>query len=118
MVELLRNPASMRKVKEELNRVVGLNEEVEESDIKELPYMQAVVKERLRLHPPGPFLIPRNAMEDTNFMGFVIPKDTQILVNAWAIGRDPDAWEDPLMFKLERFFFVGRFEKEDAGGRR
>ncbi|GLT64363.1 hypothetical protein SLA2020_368630 [Shorea laevis] len=103
MAELLRNPESMRKVKEELNRVVGPNKEVEESDIEELPYMQAVVKETLRLHPPGPFLIPRNAMEDTNFMGYVIPKDTQILVNAWAIGRDPDAWEDPLMFEPERF---------------
>ncbi|RVW48180.1 Cytochrome P450 76A2 [Vitis vinifera] len=69
MTELLRNPKSMSEVEDELAR--------------------AVVKETLRLHPPIPFLIPRSAIQDTSFMGYHIPKDTQVLVNAWAIGRDP-----------------------------
>lgn len=89
MTELLRNPKSMSKVKDELARVVGADRNVEESDIDELQYLQAVVKETLRLHPPIPFLIPRSAIQDTSFMGYHIPKDTQVLVNAWAIGRDP-----------------------------
>lgn len=103
MTELLCNPESMMKAKTELARVVGPKQKVEESDIDNLPYLQAVIKETLRLHPPIPFLVPRRAMKDTDFMGFQIPKNTQVLVNAWAIGRDPDVWEDPLAFKPDRF---------------
>lgn len=103
MAELLRQPEAMRKVKEELIEVVGDNRNVEESDIEKLPYLQVVVKETLRLHPPLPLLLPRNTIQDTKFVGYDIPKDTQVLVNAWAIGRDPDSWEDPLSFKPERF---------------
>ncbi|GKV37579.1 hypothetical protein SLEP1_g45597 [Rubroshorea leprosula] len=103
MAELLRHPESMREVKEELDRVIGPNRKVEESDTENLPYLQAVIKETLRLHPAVPLMLPRNAMEERNFMGYVIPKDTQIWVNAWAIGRDPDAWEDPFSFIPERF---------------
>ncbi|KAL5716753.1 hypothetical protein ACHQM5_009877 [Ranunculus cassubicifolius] len=103
MTELLRNPEIMRKVCTELADVVGSDRMMEESDIEELPYLQAVVKETLRLHPPIPFLVPRKAVRDNNFMGYHIPKDTQVLVNAWAIGRDSDAWDDPLSFNPERF---------------
>lgn len=103
LTELLCNPESMIKVKAELVRVVGPNGNVEESDIDSLSYLQAIVKETLRLHPPIPFLVPRRAMQDTNFMGFHIPSNTKVLVNAWAIGRDPDAWDDPSSFKPERF---------------
>ncbi|KAJ9174831.1 hypothetical protein P3X46_013432 [Hevea brasiliensis] len=103
MAELLRKPEAMRKVKEELNEVVGVNRNAEESDIEKLPYLQAVLKETLRLHPPVPLLVPRNTIQDTNFMGYHTPKDTQVLVNVWAIGRDPDSWEDPLSFRPERF---------------
>ena len=93
----------MIKAKAELTQVVGANQKVEESDIDNLPYLQAIMKETLRLHPPIPFLVPRIAIRDTNFMGFDLPKNTQVLVNAWAIGRDPDVWDDPLSFKPERF---------------
>lgn len=103
MAELLCSPDSMRKAKAELAHTVGPNRKVEESDIENLPYLQAVVKETLRLHPPIPFLVPRKAIRDVDFMGYFIPKNTQVFVNAWAIGRDPDAWVDPLCFKPERF---------------
>uniref|UniRef100_A0AAT9USH7 Iridoid oxidase n=1 Tax=Mitragyna speciosa TaxID=170351 RepID=A0AAT9USH7_9GENT len=101
--ELLRNPHAFKKVREEIDRVVGVNRMVEESDMENLPYLQAVVKETLRLHPALPLLLPRNTMEDTEYMGYVIPKGTQVFVNAWAIGRDPEYWDDPLTFKPERF---------------
>ncbi|KAB2013431.1 hypothetical protein ES319_D09G156000v1 [Gossypium barbadense] len=103
MAELLRKPESMKKVKEEINRVTGPQRKVEESDIDNLPYLQAVIKETLRLHPVVPLLLPRNSMQDTDYMGYFIPKEAQIFVNVWAIGRDPETWEDPLAFKPERF---------------
>ncbi|CAI0469552.1 unnamed protein product [Linum tenue] len=76
---------------------------LEESDIDSLPFLRAVVKETFRLHPPIPLLVPRRAIRDTKFMGYDIPKDTQVFVNAWSIGRDPDQWVDPWSFKPERF---------------
>ncbi|XP_077235885.1 cytochrome P450 76A1-like [Tasmannia lanceolata] len=103
MTELLCNPGSMSKVQDELARVVGRNRKVEERDIEELRYLQAVVKETLRLHPPIPFLVPRKALKDTNLMGYTIRKDTQVFMHVWAIGRDPASWDDPLCFKPERF---------------
>lgn len=103
MAELLLNPEAMAKAKAELTRSIGPNRRLEETDIDNLPYLNAVVKETLRLHPPVPLLIPREAKNDTNFMGYSIPKKTKVLINAWAIGRDPDAWDDPLCFKPERF---------------
>nr|AYM55655.1 cytochrome p450 [Croton stellatopilosus] len=103
MTEVLCNPKSMGKAKAELTSTIGPNRKVEESDIDNLPFLQAIVKETLRLHPPIPFLVPRRAMRDTKFMGYHIPVNTQVLVNAWAIGRDPSVWDEPLRFKPERF---------------
>ncbi|KAL2544402.1 Cytochrome [Forsythia ovata] len=103
LAELLRNPETMIKAKNEISRVVGSNKKFEESDIDKLSYLQAVIKETLRLHPPVPFLVPRMATQDTNFMEYLIPKNTQVFVNVWAIGRDKEHWEEPLVFKPERF---------------
>lgn len=100
MAELLKNPNSLSKLKAELNQITR---PVEEKDLGDLKYLQAVVKEVMRLHPSLPLLMPRNATEDTEFMGYVIPKDTIVLVNAWGIHRDPDSWEEPLSFRPERF---------------
>ncbi|CAL5334610.1 unnamed protein product [Camellia sinensis] len=97
-----RATTSMRKVKEELDRVLGLTRKVEENDFDELPYLQAIVKEALRLYPAFPLLIPRNTMEDTKYMGYLIPKYASAH-QCRAIGRDPDSWDDPLSFKSERF---------------
>ncbi|XP_055811590.1 cytochrome P450 76A1 [Solanum dulcamara] len=103
LTELLSHPQAMDKVKSEISQVIGPNKKFEECDIDSLPYMQAVLKESLRLHPPLPFLIPRKAIHDTKFMGHDVPKGTQVLVNVWAIGRDPECWDNPFEFKPERF---------------
>ncbi|WOG92251.1 hypothetical protein DCAR_0311514 [Daucus carota subsp. sativus] len=101
--ELIRSPQCMKKAKDELERVIGARRKIKESDIDKLPYLQAVVKETLRLHPAVPLLVPRCSMEDANYMDYFIPVNTQVFVNAWAIGRDSDAWEDPLCFNPQRF---------------
>nr|AJD25256.1 cytochrome P450 CYP736A121 [Salvia miltiorrhiza] len=101
--ELLRNPAVMEKVKKELEQVVGLKRMVEESDLDRLEYLNMVVKETYRLHPVAPLLIPHYAREESTVDGYNIPKESRIIVNTYAIGRDPNAWTDPEKFLPERF---------------
>ncbi|XP_058086094.1 geraniol 8-hydroxylase-like [Magnolia sinica] len=103
MAELLRNPNTMARARSELIQTIGRGRRAEESDISRLPYLQAVVKETLRLHPTAPLLIPRKAESDVEICGFTIPRNTQVLVNAWAISRDPHVWVDPTSFSPERF---------------
>ncbi|XP_077234203.1 cytochrome P450, family 76, subfamily G, polypeptide 1 [Tasmannia lanceolata] len=110
MAELLRNPQTLIKVQAELRRVVGLDRKMEEKDAEDLPYLKAVVKETLRLHPPLPFLVPHKAMSPCKMLGYYIPQETQILVNVWAMGRDPKSWEDPLAFKPERFMQLSHID--------
>ncbi|CAG7905239.1 hypothetical protein IGI04_014171 [Brassica rapa subsp. trilocularis] len=107
MAELLRNPKTMAKAQAEMDDVVGLNGVVQESHISDLPYLQALVKETLRLHPPGPLLGPHKAESNAEILGFLVPKNAQVLVNAWAIGRDSGIWENAERFEPERFL-VGR----------
>ncbi|KAL5727674.1 hypothetical protein ACHQM5_000843 [Ranunculus cassubicifolius] len=102
LAELIKSPESMEKVRFELEREVK-GDFVRESDLSSLPYIHCVLKETLRLHPPAPLLIPHRAAETCKVMNYTIPKDTQIFVNVWAIGRDPKCWDDPMTFKPERF---------------
>jgi len=108
MSEVLRNPPVLKKIQEELERVVGMGRMVHESDLPRLVYLQAVVKETLRLHPPGPLLLPHISMDTCNVLGYKIPSGTRLLVNVWAIGRNPKSWgEDAESFKPERFMEAG-----------
>lgn len=104
MSELLRKPHVLAKVTEELDRVVGRDRLVAEGDISSLPYLEAVVKETMRLHPVVPLLIPRVSREHTSVAGYEIPVGTRVLVNVWAISRDPTVWgETAAEFQPERF---------------
>ena len=103
MSELLANPHVLAKLQAELDQVVGLDRWVDHSDIPHLPYLQAVVKETFRKHPPVPVLAPRMSSQATHVGGYVIPKGTRLFVNVWAIGHDPEVWKDPEVFMPERF---------------
>lgn len=102
IAELLKNKEVLKKVSEEIKRETDTNS-LKESHVSQLPYLNACVKETLRLHPPVPFLIPRRALETCKVMDYTIPRDSEVIVNVWAVGRDPWLWEDPLSFKPERF---------------
>ncbi|XP_019179028.1 PREDICTED: cytochrome P450 CYP736A12-like [Ipomoea nil] len=92
MAELLRSPGAMRRLQDELEANVGLDRMVEEKDLPKLQYLEMVIKETGRLHPPAPLLIPRELMEDIEINGYHIPKKSRVIVNAWAIGRDSSIW--------------------------
>lgn len=104
MAELIRNPAVMSKVRAELQEVLGAKQYPDESDINKLPYLRAVLMETMRLHPPSPLLIPHQAMaEGAEVGGFVVPKGAMVIVNLWAVMRDPASWTQPEAFLPERF---------------
>ncbi|CAD5192658.1 unnamed protein product [Musa acuminata subsp. malaccensis] len=85
------------------------------ADIPNLPYLRAICKEALRLHPSTPLSLPHYTFEACEVDGYHIPPNTRLIVNVWAIGRDPDVWEDPLEFKPERFL-SGRNAKIEPQG--
>ncbi|MBA0740414.1 hypothetical protein Gogos_013616 [Gossypium gossypioides] len=103
MAELLQNPQVLLKAKKELNQAIEKGKPIKESDINHLPYLQAIIKETFRMHPVVPLLLPRRAGSDADLCGFKVPKGSQVLVNVWAIGRDPSIWENPNSFMPERF---------------
>nr|AHI15953.1 flavonoid 3',5'-hydroxylase [Pohlia nutans] len=103
MSECIRNPTIMRRAQEELDVVVGKSRRVEDGDIPKLKYLQAIIKETLRLHPETPLLLPHKNEDACKAFGYDIPAQTCLMVNVGAIARDPSVWEDPLEFKPERF---------------
>lgn len=103
LAELIRQPNLLNKVQQEIAQVVGLNNRVEETHLPKLLYLNAIMKEALRLHPPAPLLIPRRSKESCILNGYMIPKGTKILINVWGIQRDPAHWHNPLEFNPERF---------------
>ena len=102
MASLLENPKVMEKVKRELTRVVGTRAQVQESDIAQLPYLQAVVKEVLRLYPVVAMTYYR-AEATVGVQGYTIPQGATIILNIWAVHRNADVWPDPHKFVPERF---------------
>nr|CAB3457166.1 unnamed protein product [Digitaria exilis] len=101
--ELIKNPKLLAKATKELDRVVGNGRIVTERDLPTLPYIEAILKETLRLHPVAPLLAPHLAREDACVDGYDIPAGTIALINVWSIARDPTLWDAPEEFRPERF---------------
>ncbi|GAY39425.1 hypothetical protein CUMW_044270 [Citrus unshiu] len=100
---LLNNRRELEKVKKELDSVVGKERLLCESDIEKLVYLQAVIKETLRLYPAGPLAGARQFTEDCTVAEYHVPKGTRLVLNLWKLQTDPRVWSDPLEFKPERF---------------
>ncbi|CAL0323001.1 unnamed protein product [Lupinus luteus] len=103
MAEMIRDPRVMKKAQAEVRKVFNEKEKVDEIYINELKYLKSVVKETLRLHPAAPLLLPRECGQACEINGFHIPVKSKVIINAWAIGRDPNYWTEPKKFYPERF---------------
>ncbi|GJN19363.1 hypothetical protein PR202_gb06632 [Eleusine coracana subsp. coracana] len=106
MAELVANPRVMGKVQDEIARVVD-EPTISQSQLNRMEYLRATVKEVLRLHPPAPLLVPHESTAPAVVQGYEIAAGTALFVNAWAIGRDPAAWDAPEEFRPERFVAGG-----------
>nr|ABB20912.1 P450 mono-oxygenase [Stevia rebaudiana] len=100
---LLNHPEKMKIAQDEIDKHVGRDRLVEESDLKNLVYINAIIKETMRLYPAAPLSVPHEAMEDCVVGGYHIPKGTRLLPNFWKIQHDPNIWPEPYEFKPERF---------------
>ncbi|XP_023525669.1 cytochrome P450 705A22-like [Cucurbita pepo subsp. pepo] len=109
MSELLNHPKVFNKLRNEIDSVIGTTKLVGEDDVPNLPYLQAVVKETLRLYPAVPIAM-RACRQDCKINGFDVPKDTMVAVNLFTIMRDPKVWENPNEFDPERFTGEERYE--------
>ncbi|MCO5594346.1 hypothetical protein L7F22_048376 [Adiantum nelumboides] len=114
MAELLKHPEMMENVRAEIDKVVGTGRLVEESDLSSLQQLKATVKEIFRLHPVGAFLIPHISLQDTYVSGYYIPKDTRVLINTYALGRNPEVWDNPEEFRPQRFLSGDIVELSDG----
>ncbi|KAL9240061.1 hypothetical protein vseg_014322 [Gypsophila vaccaria] len=103
IAELLRHPQALQRAQQEVDQVIGQERIMNEDDLVNLPYLQALIKETLRMHPPTPLMLPHCANSNIKIGGYDVPKDTIVHVNVWAIGRDPDIWTSPHEFRPERF---------------
>ena len=103
MAEMIRDPRVMKKAQDEVREVFNIKGRVDEICVDELKYFKLVVKETLRLHPPAPLLLPRESREACEINGYHIPVKSKVIVNAWAIGRDPKYWSEAERFYPERF---------------
>ncbi|KAF7816866.1 premnaspirodiene oxygenase-like [Senna tora] len=109
MRQMMKNPRMLRKAQTEIREVVfnsnkGCDDNtINETSLQELKYLKAVIKETLRLHPSAPLLIPRKCTQTCEINGYTIPIGSRVLVNAWAIGRDPNYWNLAEEFLPESF---------------
>ncbi|KAI3504570.1 hypothetical protein L1887_26148 [Cichorium endivia] len=103
--ELVRHPRAMKRLLQELREIAQEKPRITEEDLENTqhPYLEAVLKESMRLHVPLPLLVPRESTQDVKLMGYDIAVGTRVMINAWAIARDPNIWEEPEEFRPERF---------------
>ena len=108
IAELVNHPNVQSKLRDEISNILE-GSPLTESDLHRLPYLQAVVKETLRLHTPIPLLVPHMNLEEAKLNGYTIPEGSKVVVNAWWLANNPEWWEKPEEFRPERFL-----EEEDG----
>ncbi|KAL2242117.1 cytochrome P450 81E8-like [Sesamum indicum] len=100
---LLTHPEELHKLKQEIDNHIGHDHLINDADLAKLPYLRCIINETLRLYPPVPLLLPHYSSEKCTVGGYDVPKGTILMVNAWAMHRDPNIWEEPDKFNPRRF---------------
>ncbi|ONI13684.1 hypothetical protein PRUPE_4G237900 [Prunus persica] len=103
ITEMIKNPRVMKTAQNEVREVFNRKGQIDETCIREMKYLNLVIRETLRLHPPIPLLLPRECGEKCEIDGYEIPVKSKVIVNAWAIGRDPNYWNEPERFNPNWF---------------
>ncbi|KAL4205288.1 hypothetical protein AMTRI_Chr01g113850 [Amborella trichopoda] len=116
LAELVNHPRVQAKLRHELSTVLA-GKPVTESDLDNLPYLQAVVKESLRLHTPIPLLVPHMNLEEAKLGGYTVPKESKVVVNAWWLANNPAWWQNPQEFRPERFLEEEKKTEALVGGK-
>ncbi|OMO70598.1 Cytochrome P450 [Corchorus olitorius] len=114
VTHLISHPEVFKKAREEIDENIGQSQLLDDGDLGKLPYLHCIINETLRLGSTGPIIPPRESTEECTVGGYSIPRGTMLLVHAWALYNDPNLWEDPDMFKPERF--QGSRVEGDRGG--
>ncbi|RCV06369.1 LOW QUALITY PROTEIN: hypothetical protein SETIT_1G157600v2 [Setaria italica] len=117
LAEVVNHPDVQRRVRDEIRGVIADDEPITESNIHKLPYLQAVIKETLRLHSPIPLLVPHMNLEEAKLGGYTIPKGSKVVVNAWWLANNPELWEKPEEFRPERFLGEEKAVDATVGGK-
>ena len=117
IAEIVNHPRVQDKVRQEIFDVLGSEAAVTEADLPKLPYLQAVVKETLRLHTPIPLLVPHMNLEEAKLGGYSIPKESKVVVNAWWLANNPAWWDKPEEFRPERFMEEEAAVDASVGGK-
>lgn len=112
MAEIVRHQDIQKKLVQEIENVFPVGEELREEDLEKMPYLEAVVIEGLRRHPPGHFVLPHRLSEDVRLKEYLIPKGAEVQINVAQLGWDAKVWEEPMEFKPERFLEHGNFSSE------
>ncbi|XP_057981481.1 cytochrome P450 CYP73A100-like [Malania oleifera] len=116
IAELVNHPSAQSRIRDEISTVLK-GSPVTESTLHELPYLQATVKETLRLHTPIPLLVPHMNLEEAKLGGYTIPKESKVVVNAWWLANNPAWWKNPTEFRPERFLEEESSTDAVAGGK-
>ncbi|CAL2255186.1 unnamed protein product [Prunus armeniaca] len=103
ITEMIKTPRVMKMAQNEVRQVFNRKGQIDETCIGEMNYLNLVIKETLRLHLPAPLLLPRECGEKCEIDGYKIHVKSKVIVNAWAIGRDPNYWNEPERFNPDRF---------------
>ncbi|KAK1772874.1 cytochrome P450 [Phialemonium atrogriseum] len=99
---LLKSPPALEKLASEIRTRYTSYSEIDANSALQLPYLQAVINEALRIHPPGSQGFPR-VSPGCEIDGFWVPKGAEVYTSAWTVTHDPKNFHEPMEFKPERW---------------